>query len=84
MSGVSGDVTCAGMCLQVSGHPAIAPHMDKFYGIRNGIDQDIWDPITDRFLPRRATFNFLYTLIHLTLQLELSNVLLINVGIAEY
>jgi hypothetical protein len=39
---------------QVSGHPAIAPHMDKFYGIRNGIDQDIWDPREDRFLPRCA------------------------------
>ena len=41
--------------LQVSGHPAIAPHMAKFYGIRNGIDQDLWDPTEDRFLPRRAT-----------------------------
>lgn len=39
-------------CLQVSGHPAVAPHMTKFYGIRNGIDQDIWDPLEDRFLPR--------------------------------
>ena len=39
---------------QVSGHPAIAAHMDKFWGIRNGIDQDIWDPLEDRFLPRRA------------------------------
>ena len=37
---------------QVSGHPAIAAHMDKFWGIRNGIDQDIWDPLEDRFLPR--------------------------------
>ena len=41
-------------CLQVSGHPAVAPHMTKFYGIRNGIDQDIWDPLEDRFLPRSA------------------------------
>ena len=40
--------------LQVSGHPAVAPHMTKFYGIRNGIDQDIWDPLEDRFLPRSA------------------------------
>ncbi|CAK0787776.1 hypothetical protein CVIRNUC_010998 [Coccomyxa viridis] len=37
---------------EVSGHPAVAPHMTKFYGIRNGIDQDIWDPLEDRFLPR--------------------------------
>ncbi len=40
--------------VQVSGHPAIAPHMAKFYGIRNGIDQDIWDPSEDRFLPQCA------------------------------
>ena len=40
------------MTVQVSGHPVIAPHMVKFYGIRNGIDQDIWDPQEDRFLPR--------------------------------
>ena len=32
----------------------MAPHMTKFYGIRNGIDQDIWDPLEDRFLPRSA------------------------------
>ena len=37
---------------QVSGHPAVAPHFAKFYGIRNGIDQDIWDPEQDQFLPR--------------------------------
>lgn len=42
------------LCFQVSGHPAVAPHMTKFYGIRNGIDQDIWDPLEDRFLPRSA------------------------------
>ncbi len=40
-----------GLREQVSGHPAVAPHMVKFYGIRNGIDQDIWDPLDDRFLP---------------------------------
>ena len=39
---------------QVSGHPAIAPNLDKFFGIRNGIDQEIWDPLFDKALPRRA------------------------------
>lgn len=36
---------------EVSGQPSIAPHMAKFFGIRNGIDQQIWDPEQDEFLP---------------------------------
>ncbi|CAO2176168.1 unnamed protein product [Urochloa humidicola] len=40
---------------EVSGHGAIAPHLGKFYGILNGIDQDIWDPYSDNFIPVHYT-----------------------------
>ena len=36
---------------EVAGHPAIAPHQPKFYGVRNGIDTDVWDPAADPFVP---------------------------------
>ncbi|PQQ03616.1 starch synthase 3 chloroplastic/amyloplastic isoform X2 [Prunus yedoensis var. nudiflora] len=36
---------------EVAGNPAIAPHLYKFHGIINGIDQDIWDPYNDKFIP---------------------------------
>ncbi|MQM01824.1 hypothetical protein Taro_034587, partial [Colocasia esculenta] len=36
---------------EVSGNPAIAPHLHKFHGIVNGIDPDIWDPYNDNFIP---------------------------------
>lgn len=35
---------------EVSGNPAIAPHLQKFHGILNGIDPDMWDPYNDKFI----------------------------------
>jgi len=41
--------------VEIGGHVAIAPHHHKFYGIRNGIDVDIWDPSADSALPLSYT-----------------------------
>ncbi|KAL6573848.1 Soluble starch synthase 3, chloroplastic/amyloplastic [Orobanche hederae] len=40
---------------EVSGNPVVAPHLYKFHGILNGIDQDIWDPYNDKFIPVQYT-----------------------------
>ncbi|MEW5300883.1 MAG: hypothetical protein WDW36_003779 [Sanguina aurantia] len=38
---------------EIAGNPAIAPNLSKLYGVRNGIDVDIWDPSSDVALPVR-------------------------------
>eukprot|EP00850_Spirogloea_muscicola_P022200 SM000282S10603 [mRNA] locus=s282:6677:12402:+ [translate_table: standard] len=40
---------------EISQHGAIKPYLEKFHGIRNGIDPDIWDPLGDDFIPMRYT-----------------------------
>eukprot|EP00271_Cylindrocystis_brebissonii_P019716 TRINITY_DN6165_c0_g1_i1.p2 TRINITY_DN6165_c0_g1~~TRINITY_DN6165_c0_g1_i1.p2 ORF type:complete len:1113 (-),score=272.03 TRINITY_DN6165_c0_g1_i1:5404-8742(-) len=38
---------------EVGSNGAISPHLGKFHGIINGIDQDIWDPLGDDFIPMK-------------------------------
>lgn len=45
---------------EVAGNPAISPHLYKFHGILNGIDQDIWDPYNDNFIPVRNNSLFFF------------------------
>lgn len=40
---------------EVGCQPSIAGHSHKFLGIRNGIDQELWGPENDQFLPTTYT-----------------------------
>ena len=40
---------------EVRSHHAVAPSREKFVGIRNGIDTEIWNPSADQFLPANYT-----------------------------
>ena len=37
---------------QIAGHPTFAANASKLWGIRNGIDAEIWDPEDDPVLPQ--------------------------------
>lgn len=37
---------------EISSHQSIRDNLDKFHGVVNGIDPEIWDPANDDFLPR--------------------------------
>ena len=36
---------------EISGHGSISHQLQKFHGVVNGIDPDIWDPLNDKCLP---------------------------------
>lgn len=36
---------------EISGHGSISHQLEKFHGVVNGIDPDIWDPLDDKCLP---------------------------------
>lgn len=40
---------------EIGGHPSVGPNVHKMFGIRNGIDPDLWDPETDAFLAQGFT-----------------------------
>ena len=41
---------------RISNHKAISGDSKKMVGIRNGIDVELWDPLTDTFVPLVRNF----------------------------